>query len=139
MTEAHIGDAARFIALTCGGALLGLSVLTTVLYARVYYRDRRIARAQGVPLAWRGLLPSHVALIGVSYTLLTAHGLLFVFQRLGRPSYVWGGVLAVAMLTGVAGQWSLLRHERRQYPRHPDDVAPLRTPPTGSRESSGRQ
>lgn len=136
------GDVLRAIALTLGGPLLGLCALTFWIYGRRYYLDAKLARVQGRRLAWRGLLPSHVLWVSLSYVLLIAVTLHLVFRNIDTQP-TWRTVaVAVAMASGLWSMWRLLTWQRRLYPRHDDlpsvtDVFDPPNPPPAAPSGGG--
>lgn len=115
----RIGDIVRVGSLGTGGGSLGLTVLICWLYVRVYLRDRRIARAMGKSLEWRGLLPIHVALIAVSHAILTATVMVVIYQRIHTPVRATTVLSLVAHTLSMIALYVMSRYQKRTYPRPP--------------------
>jgi hypothetical protein len=138
------GNMLRLVTFVCSGGIILLTLLTIYIYGRRYFRDRRIAQLQGQRLAWRGLLPKHVMLIGLSYLGFLWSSLRTVFINLdsGPTRFTW--LVTVSAIAGLWGQLSLLRWQRRIYPRH-DEEPPeplVRVPveaPDGAHERTRRR
>lgn len=119
-----VGDAMRVAVLAFGGGILGLCALTGWVYGRRYWLDARLARAQGVKLAWRGLLPSHVLWVSLSYVLLTVVCVNMVYRNIDRTPTWRTFAILIAATSGAWSMWQLHRWQRRLYPRH-DEAPPV--------------
>lgn len=119
-----VGNSLRALTFVCSGGIVLLTLLTIYLYGWRYLADRRVVRAQGRRLGWRGLLPGHVLLISVSYLGYLAVALRLVFVNLDRGPTWRTWVVAVASVTGVLAMYALLRWQQRLCPRREELPAP---------------
>lgn len=133
-----LGDILRFINLVVGGGLLAVTAVIVWEYIGAY-RAERSATADG----YRGLLPRHVVLIGVSYLSIAGMCLRLTYGRIHEPLTWQGVVICAAFLMGTWALWDVLsfQREKRQRvgraarrgngPRLPGNPGPGEKPGTG--------
>ena len=103
------GDIFRVANIAAGSAALGLSLWVTVNYARAYGR----ARQANVDQRHR-LLPLHVALIGLSYDLITI-ALITAFTANQHSPITWRHpIYFVAFAIGAVALYVLTRYPSRR-------------------------
>lgn len=119
-------DVPRVLALVLGSAVMGVTLVVVAVYTSIYLVHRRLSRAHAIP-QWRGLLPRHVALVGISYLLLTGFSmysmLTFVREPLTWRPFGYGTAYAL----GLWALWDVLgssRHRKHEYDLRRKDLPP---------------
>lgn len=113
-------DVLRILVLVAGAANVAVSLVVTWVYWRVYraFHNRNHRR---VP-RWRGLLPRHVVVVGLAYSLLVigTMGEMVLQIRSGFTSRI--PVYGVAYVLGFWSMWDVLGHSRHRLHnlRRPD-------------------
>lgn len=98
--------------------LVVLATLLIAVTARViqqYYRASRAAMKEG---DFRGILPTHVWLIGVSYVLLVAGSVVHHIVSLRTDPDVYLAINTAAYTSGAIALWLILRFENRRVNIH---------------------
>lgn len=110
-------DVPRFVALVLGSALIGVTVVIVAVYTSIYRVHRRLVKAHTIP-AWRGLLPRHVALIGVCLIGLVVATMVdmagYLRTDLTWRPFTYGALYAL----GLSALWDVLgssRHRKHEY------------------------
>lgn len=108
-SEQPLADLIRIILVFIPGSLiLGVVALVLIAYFKAYRSDKfKNARS--------GLLPKHVFLISISYSLLIIDEMLVVFERTGQGVSYHTILLVPACIAGVWAMWLVLTYERRRY------------------------
>lgn len=104
-------DLIRVLVLLMGAGVVAESVVIIGVYGAAYLRYRRMN--VGVP--WLGLLPAHVALIGLSYLLLVGAALYEGMTRVHDPLTWRAAVYFIAYGLGLPAQWLILGHSRHRW------------------------
>lgn len=127
-----LSDVARIAAFVFGAATVAVAVVVVVLYARLYALSTRLQSK------WRGLLPRHVALVGVSYLALMIGTMADMTRFFGDPITWRIPFYGFAYLAGLWAMWDVLGHSRlRLNSLNPPDPT---TPPGGyTRGDSSRR
>ncbi len=107
-----LADGLRMVTLVTGSAVVSVTVVVTWVYFRIWQRFHRHLSANA---KWRGLLPRHVFLIGVSYLLLAGLVGYEVMTRI-RSDLTWLAPLALlAYALGLWALWDVLGSSRHRY------------------------
>lgn len=88
--------------------ILGVVALVIIAYFKAYRSDR----FQNVR---SGLLPKHVVLIAISYTLLIIDQMLNIHERAGGEFSYHQLFLVPAFITGLWAMAIVLKYERKRY------------------------
>lgn len=116
MDTTTIFDALRIMGLILGSMVVGVTVVVVRAYARLY-RRWQIAYAKGEIEKWKGLLPRHVTLIGVSYIgliLWTSEDMIRAFHH----DITWR-LPSSFILFGI-GLWAM--RDMQRHARHREDL-----------------
>lgn len=108
------GDLFRFSCLVVGAGSLSLSLWVAVNYGIAYRRARRSADG------WRGLLPRHVAAVGLSYAILV---MLVLYEHTGNENPLsWREpVDLAALLLGLAALRDMTKQQQYRKVRLPGE------------------
>lgn len=96
-----------------GAVLMGLTLAVVFSYYRAYRVDVKIRRLSGRPVV--GLLTGHVSLIGTSYLLLVAVGIIDTLARLNEPLELHAPFRGLAFYLGCIALYKILRFEHKRY------------------------
>lgn len=107
-----MADVFRLLAMIVGTFCLAATLVVAATYFVLWHRFHR-GLPQGV--RWRGLLPIHVVLIGISYALLVGITLYEIIIRI-REELTWRTpALLVAYSIGFAALWTVLGASRYRF------------------------
>jgi MFS family permease len=105
VTFIDVMDVLRIVGLVLGASTISVALVVTATYVK-QYRTRRGT--------WRGLLPRHVVLIGVSYIGLLLWAMEDMMQRFHEdPSWRIPALFVLAAL-GFVAMWDVLGHQRHR-------------------------
>lgn len=108
-----MADVVRFLTFLTAAASVGLAMLTVWTYAGVYRRHRTLV-AEGRTEPWRGLLPLHVTLIGVSYLIFVLASVYATAERIDGALTWRGPTYLVANSIGAYAMWTILSSSRHR-------------------------
>lgn len=111
LSDVLIGDIGRVVSLVLAGGAFMLAAYVVVLYARQYRVQRKAVR-EGSADTWRGMLPRHVATIGLSYLLLVTATLVETYMRIHEAPTWRMPLYCAAYLLGMWALWDVLGHVR---------------------------
>lgn len=100
-------DIVRFFLISLAAVLVG----ATVRIIQQYYRASRYAVHHG---DFRGILPTHVWLIGISYVLLILGSVFHHFISLDTEPDAYLALNAAAYSTGAVALWLIMKFENRR-------------------------
>lgn len=106
-TVVFYADIVRFVLVTMASVLVGV----TARVIQQYYKASRAAMREG---DFRGILPTHVWLIGISYVMLVIGSAIRHIVSLDTNPDAYLAVNAVAYTTGAIALWLILKFENRR-------------------------
>lgn len=108
MTSTDWGDLFRVGVLAAGSASFGITLFVVAHYAKVYRNHRRRSNLAN----WRGLLPLHVSLIGLSHLMLVGGTMYETYIRVNEPLTWRGPLFFTANVIGAYALWIILGNNR---------------------------
>lgn len=127
MNSTLAADVLRVVNLILGGGCIAVSLVVVGMYARIYRLHQVTAR--GEQDRWRGFLPRHVVLIGLSYLGLVVFSMSNAVLPRIHQGLTWRApTLCVLYAIGLWATWDVLGHEtHRIYAQsYGEDMPPPR-------------
>lgn len=106
-----LADIFRVIELVLASGAVGVTLIVIREYAIEYRQRRHAAKAAGWG-RWRALLPQHVALLGLSFLMLTVLSMVEVVLRFHDPLGWRAPVYIVMYAIGLWAMWVMLKYQR---------------------------